>query len=236
MGTWNRVGISPYRVEDLAPESREHLSASRSPEAVAPILLDPNSLDDLTSFLLDLESPRHNDPRYVKFRNVLLSSIWVYETTDGNRVAVLSEPVERFVRERISTIKDEDRGDLLALESELNRAIQTLSEDGRMARSAHSVTSFVAMLHMPQSHSLPILGGLVALTLRTFSRVLMEFTPWQAASSSSADFYWRRGAHAMLLEPRRLDITTLKELTMPFSTGRLLMEERLIVLRKPSCG
>ena len=141
MGTWNRVGISPYRVEDLAPESREHLSASRSPEAVAPILLDPNSLDDLTSFLLDLESPRHNDPRYVKFRNVLLSSIWVYETTDGNRVAVLSEPVERFVRERISTIKDEDRGDLLALESELNRAIQTLSEDGRMARSAHSVTS-----------------------------------------------------------------------------------------------
>ena len=70
-----------------------------------PILLDPNSLDDLASFLLDLESPKHNDPRYVKFRNALLSSIWIYETTDGNRVAVLSEPVEGFVRERISTLE-----------------------------------------------------------------------------------------------------------------------------------
>lgn len=140
MSTWRKMGISEAGVDDLGDAAREILLGCRSPEAGTPLLLKPGSLDDLVAYLLELESPRHGDRGFARFRNALLASALELETKGGEKVVVLAEPAERLVRERISEFMAQDRSDLLALSSELGAA-QTLADDGALLANASSTVA-----------------------------------------------------------------------------------------------
>lgn len=155
MDIWRKIGIAEASVGDLGDEARGLLLGSRDPEAGTPLLLEPGSLEDLVVYLLELESPDRGGCGYAKLRNALLASAMELETAGGERVVALAEPVDRFVRERISGFMRQDRRDLLTLGSELGHASQTLSGDGHVltsassaeaswARAANAVGSFLA--------------------------------------------------------------------------------------------
>lgn len=144
MSTWRHIGIVEIGTDSIDAETLRYLAESRSPEAGAPLFLDPSALDEFVSYLFNLESPKCGGPGYIRFRNVFLSSAWRYDTTDGNSVVVLEEPFERFAREKISEFMEEDRRELLPLGSRLNLATQALSEDGAMSTSASSITASAA--------------------------------------------------------------------------------------------
>lgn len=141
MSTWRRIVLAKVGVNDLSDGAREILLGSRGPEAGTPLILKPDSLDDLAAYLLELESPRYGDPGCARFRNALLASALELETKGGEKVVVLAEPAERLVRERTSEFMAQDRSDLLALSAELGAA-QTLSEDGAMLADASSTVAF----------------------------------------------------------------------------------------------
>lgn len=146
MSTWRKIGIAEIGTDSIDTEALRYLTESRSPEASAPLFLDPSAsaLDEFVSYLFNLESPKCGGPGYIRFRNVFLSSAWSYDTKNGNSVVVLEEPFERFAREKISEFMEEDRRELLFLGSELNHATQALSEDGATPTRASSVTASAA--------------------------------------------------------------------------------------------
>ena len=156
MGIWRKIGISEASVDDIDDESCGLLLGSRGTGAGTPLLLEPNSVEDLVAYLLELESPDRGSPGYAKLRTALLASATELETASGERVIALTESADRFVRERTSEFMHQDRHDLLSLGSELGLAAQTLSEDGRVftsssgaeaswARAADAMESFLAM-------------------------------------------------------------------------------------------
>lgn len=138
---WGKIGIARANVDDLDDDARELLLGSRGPEAGTPLILEPGSLDNLVAYLIELESPRRGDPGCTKFRNALLSSATELETRGGERVVVLAEPAEIFVRQKTSEFMDQDRHDLRGLGAELDLALQTLSTDGALLESATSATA-----------------------------------------------------------------------------------------------
>lgn len=140
MSTWRKIVVAAGGADGLDVRAREALP-SRSPEAGTHLILAPDALDDLVAYLLELESPRHGDRGYVKFRNALLASALELETTGGEKVVVLAEPADRFVRERVSEFMAQDHHDLVSLDSELFRAVQTLSEEGRVLTSTSSAAA-----------------------------------------------------------------------------------------------
>ena len=115
MGIWKRMGFSSYGLEDLAPKSRENFSASHGLGADEPLLLNPDMLDELVCYLLDIEVPSPDDARYTDLRRTLLDDSSAYETANGETAIALSETDERFVREMVAAFREEDRAEMQAL-------------------------------------------------------------------------------------------------------------------------
>lgn len=153
MSTWEQIGISSYGVEDLTPESRDNLLASRGAAADEPLLLNPEMLGELVNYLPDAEAPDPRSSRYAEVRHALIDGASVYRTADGATVAVLSLPAERFARKRIAAFGEGDLAGISTLGSELDDAAYALSADVPLAsaraaeacdRAAAAVQAFLA--------------------------------------------------------------------------------------------
>lgn len=156
MGIWKRTGFSSYGLKDLAPESRENLSTSHGLGADEPLLLNPDTLDELVCYLLDTVAPSPGDTRYANLRRTLLDDSSAYETVNGETVVALSEPDERFVREMTVAFSEEDRAEMQALYLRLTDFALPLTPDELLAsppaaeacdRAAADIKAFLAKPH-----------------------------------------------------------------------------------------
>lgn len=156
MGIWKRMGFSSYVLEDLTPESRENLSRSHGLDAGEPLLLNPDMLDGLVCYLLDIKASNLGDPRCAELRCALLDGSEVCETADGGTVAALSGPAERLVWNRIAAFREEDRAEMQALYLKLTDSALPLTPDELLTsppateacdRAAADVEAFLAKPH-----------------------------------------------------------------------------------------
>lgn len=131
MSIWSSIGITSYQPGDLVPDDLEGLAAWRDLGRTRPLLIRPDKIGELASFLLDRAEPGPmSDRRFVMLRQTLFAAARAYRTTDGRELVALDDATESSVRRRLDELARDDGRALLSLGMPLALAEHAVGEDG----------------------------------------------------------------------------------------------------------
>lgn len=142
MGIRESIGLVPYQPNGLEPGERESLASWRGRDCHRPCFINPDMLNELTSYLLDrAESSAPNDRRFFLLRQQIVVSANVFRASDGQDLIVLRRNVESFVLARLAEFEEEDREDLRLLALPFSYAEASIDEDGTLAADTQNSLS-----------------------------------------------------------------------------------------------